>query len=276
MAGGAAVDWINGDPADLRRWRNARPEVVNPVLPEGVAITDLRPAGGGPGGLAFMPAAPAGTPVVYFHGGGFIVGSPETHRVNAAWIAALTGAPVFSIRYRLAPEHPLPAQADDAVAALRRLFCTHPRLRLMGDSAGGLVALWAFAGLGPEERARIAGAVLFYPAGGPSVPRPPGLDDDEADGLGPKSLAAYEARLDPNGIARGDPRYDPLAPGFACPSPMVIVGAGADPVLYQSEALARVAGARLILAAGEPHGFLADLPAGPAIGWLRQALGGAP
>ena len=275
MDNAAAPDWINGDPADLRRWRNACPEVVNPALPDDVKIDALSPEGACPGGLRLTPSDATGTPVIYFHGGGFIVGSPETHRINTAWIAHLACAPVYSIRYRLAPEHPLPAQAEDAVASVRRQLATHPRLRLMGDSAGGLVALWAFAGLDPIEQSRIEDVVLFYAGGGASIPRPASLGDDERDGLGPKSLAAYQRRLDPNGIAAGHPLYDPMAKGFVLPPRMTIVGAGADPLLYQSEALARQSGARLIVAEGQPHSFLAGLPDEPAIGLLRRALLGA-
>ncbi|WP_333816249.1 alpha/beta hydrolase fold domain-containing protein [Tabrizicola sp.] len=271
-----APDWINGDPEDLRRWRNTCPEVVNPVLPEDVSIAPFDPEDGCPGGLRFMPAKATGTPVVYFHGGGFVVGSPETHRINAAWIASLARAPVYSIRYRLAPENPLPAQAEDAVAAVRARLCSYPRARLMGDSAGGLVALWAFAGLAGEERVRIEDAILFYPGGGTSVPRPATLGDDETQGLGPKSLAAYQRRLDPKGIAKGNPLYDPAAPGFAFPPRMTVVGGGSDPILYQSEALSQQAGAVLVIAQGQPHSFLAALPTEPAITHLRRALGLAP
>lgn len=272
----AAPDWIDGDPDQLRRWRNASPEVVNPVLPDDVAITALAPDGACPGGLICTPDRVAGVPVVYFHGGGFVVGSPETHRINTAWIAHLTRAPVFSIRYRLAPEHIFPAQAEDAVAAVRRQLRIHPRLRLMGDSAGGLVALWAHAGLTAQERARIGDVVLFYPGGTASIPRPAGLGEDEAGGLGPKSLAAYQRRLDPNGIAGGDARYDPMAEGFAAPERMTILGAGADPILYQAQALADRLKARLLVAGGEAHSFLAALPAEPAITYLKRALGETP
>ncbi|GAB1364178.1 hypothetical protein MASR1M32_34140 [Rhodobacter sp.] len=167
-----AVDWINGDPTLLRRIRASQPEVVSPVLPDDVAISALPADGPCPGGLLFTPTDATGIPTVYFHGGGFVVGSPETHRIVTAWIARLTRAPVISVRYRLAPEHPLPAQAQDAVAAIRRQLARHPRLRLMGDSAGGLVALWGHAGLTGADQARIEEAVLLYPGGLP-VPPPP-------------------------------------------------------------------------------------------------------
>lgn len=269
-----APDWINGDPVELRRIRASQPEVLSPVLPRDVGIAPLPAEGPCPGGLAFTPAEAGGTPVVYFHGGGFIVGAPETHRIVTAWIARLARAPVFSIRYRLAPEHPLPAQGQDAVAAIRRQLARHPRLRLMGDSAGGLVALWGHAGLTAEERARIEDAVLLYPGGLPVAPPP--ATEDEATGLGPLSLASYHRRLDPANLSPGNPAYDPLAPGFPLPRAMTILGAGADPVFNQSEALARLPGARLITAEGQDHSFLAALPAETAMAWLRRALGTAP
>lgn len=268
----SAPDWINGDPVDLRRWRAAQPEVVAPVLPADVTISALQPDGGCPGGLRFLPDRATGVPVIYFHGGGFIVGSPETHRINAAWIAHLTAVEVVSIRYRLAPEHPLPAQAEDAAAAIRRQLRRHAALRLMGDSAGGLVALWGHAALTPEERARISDAVLFYP-GGLVLPRPDTGERDEADGLGPKSLASYRRKLDPAGIMPGHPLYDPLVPGFALPERMTVLGAGDDPVLDAAEALAALPGGQLVLVEGQGHGFLAALPDPAVVGPLRVALG---
>jgi acetyl esterase len=270
MPDAALPDWINGDPADLRLWRNARPEAVDPVLPEDVAIAPLAPDGACPGGLRLSPQSTAGLPTVYFHGGGFIVGSPETHRGVAAWIAHLAKAPVYSIRYRLAPEHPLPAQAQDGVAAVRRALRHHHRLRLMGDSAGALVALWAHAGLTPDELARIADVTLFYPGGLPVAPPP--LTGDETDGLGPLSLASYRRRLDPAGIAPGNPALDPLAPGFPLPAGLVVLAAGADPLLPEAMALAALPGARLFIAQGQPHGFLHALPDPMIMGHLAQAI----
>ena len=139
----ATPDWINGAVSGLRAWRDARPEVVDPVMPPGVSLRVLAPEGECPGGLEFVPLASGeasggdiygqmkSAPVVYFHGGGFIVGSPETHRVVTAWIAAETGARVVSIRYRLAPEHVFPAQAEDAVAALRRQLAMGGEVRII-------------------------------------------------------------------------------------------------------------------------------------------------
>lgn len=270
----AAPDWINGAPDDLRRWRNARPEVVNPTMPGDVQVSDLPPEGDCPGGLMFTPFGATGTPVVYFHGGGFIVGSPETHRVVAAWIAHVARASVLSVRYRLAPESSFPAQVEDGVAAIVRQCRLNPRLRVMGDSAGGMIALWVYAGLMPIERGAIADLVLFNP-GGIVMPRPAAAGEDEADGLGPRSLASYTRRLDPAGVIAGNPRYDPFAKGFPFHPATTVLGAGADPLLYASETLADLSGARLIIAEGQTHGFLSNLPAPSSMAWLRRSLEGA-
>ncbi|SEB40385.1 alpha/beta hydrolase fold domain-containing protein [Rhodobacter sp. 24-YEA-8] len=277
MATHSDPDWINGPVAALRAWRDTRPDVLAPVLPDAVTLHDLAPEGGCPGGLVFTPpASGAGeeaAPIVYFHGGGFITGSPWTHRIVTAWIAQETGAQVISVAWRLAPEHPFPAQAQDAVASLRRQLTGARQLRLMGDSAGGLVALWAFAGLTAAERARIADVTLFYPGAGPGMPPAPENAAHESDGLGPKSLASYHRHLDPQALIAGDPRHDPLAPGFPLPPGLTILGAGIDPVLRDGEALARALQGRLVLADGLDHGFLGGLPADPARDWLRKALG---
>jgi acetyl esterase len=264
-------DWIHGDPVELRFWRERQPEVLWPDLPAEVRIEAVAADDACPGGLLFVPPAPHGPDILHFHGGGFVVGSPETHRLVSAWIARLAGARVLSVRYRLAPEHPLPAQAEDAAAAIRRHLGATEKVRLAGDSAGALVALWGYAALAPEERTRIDGALLIYGAYG--LPPAPGPQDAalEASGLGPRSIAAMWARVDPEGRMRGDLSLDPLVPGFPLPR-LVLLAAGADPVLGDSRALASRAGAPLIVAEGQPHGFLSRLPAPSALGPLREAL----
>jgi epsilon-lactone hydrolase len=81
--------------------------------------------------------------VLYFHGGGYFFGSPQTHRQLALDMARHCDAPVFSLAYRLAPEHRFPAALDDAVAAYRWLANAFPQRRIIlaGDSAGGGLAL---------------------------------------------------------------------------------------------------------------------------------------
>jgi monoterpene epsilon-lactone hydrolase len=82
--------------------------------------------------------------VLYLHGGGYVIGSVNTHRSLVARIARDAKARCFAIEYRLAPEHPYPAAIDDAVAAYRGLVASGiapSRIVVAGDSAGGGLTL---------------------------------------------------------------------------------------------------------------------------------------
>jgi len=86
------------------------------------------------------PDADAGRAVLYLHGGGYVIGSINTHRSLAARLSRASGARVLVIDYRLAPEHPHPAAVDDAVAAYRWMLAQGlkpARITVAGDSAGG-------------------------------------------------------------------------------------------------------------------------------------------
>jgi acetyl esterase/lipase len=88
--------------------------------------------------------ASADRAILYIHGGGFVGGSPLTHRALTWRLAAKTTAPVYAVDYRLAPEHPFPAGLDDCVAAYRALIDTGipaSNVAVGGDSAGGNLAL---------------------------------------------------------------------------------------------------------------------------------------
>ncbi|MGR3697253.1 MAG: alpha/beta hydrolase, partial [Roseovarius sp.] len=78
--------------------------------------------------------------ILYFHGGAYVFGTSTTHRAMLAKLSALTGLPACLPDYRLAPEHPFPAQIDDALACYRALRSTHEVI-IGGDSAGGGLAL---------------------------------------------------------------------------------------------------------------------------------------
>jgi acetyl esterase/lipase len=86
------------------------------------------------------PEAAADRAVLYLHGGGYVIGSINTHRALAASVSRAAKARVLLIDYRLAPEHPHPAAVEDAVAAYRFLLqhgFSPKRIALAGDSAGG-------------------------------------------------------------------------------------------------------------------------------------------
>jgi acetyl esterase len=109
--------------------------------------------------------------LVFFHGGGWVIGNLETHDVVCRKLAHEGELIVVSVDYRLAPEHPFPAAVDDAIASSKwisanaaQLGIDASRLTVGGDSAGGnlaaVVSLAARDGDGPK----IAGQVLIYPA----------------------------------------------------------------------------------------------------------------
>lgn len=89
-------------------------------------------------------AAVADRAILYIHGGGFVGGSPATHRALTWRLADKTATTVYAIDYRLAPEHPFPAALDDCVAAYAALLeagYSSANLSMGGDSAGGNLAL---------------------------------------------------------------------------------------------------------------------------------------
>ena len=104
--------------------------------------------------------------ILYFHGGGFVSGSPAGHRPITASFARLGNCKVFSLDYRLAPEHRFPAALDDAVTAYQWLLEQNfnPRqIALAGDSAGGGLVLSALLRLREENLPFPACAVCFSP-----------------------------------------------------------------------------------------------------------------
>ena len=150
-----------GDMADLARVR-AVFESAKPLPVPGARIRPDR-MGDIPGewveGRGEAPAT-----LLYLHGGGFIAGSPRTHRLITAAFAA-RGFRVFTPEYRLAPEHPFPAAVNDAVAAWRALRASGPgRMVVAGDSAGGNLALALMLALRDAGEALPDAAALFSPA----------------------------------------------------------------------------------------------------------------
>lgn len=109
--------------------------------------------------------------IIYFHGGGWVIGDLDTHHPFCLALSEASGCCVIAVAYRLAPEHPFPAGPDDCLAAVRWIAHhigdfgpSNGRLVLGGDSAGGNLAACTYLALDNSERAQVAGAFFLYPA----------------------------------------------------------------------------------------------------------------
>jgi epsilon-lactone hydrolase len=121
-----------------RRAQYERAEKFFPTPPD-VTIEHVT-AGSVPSEWLSPPGARVDTAILYLHGGGYVIGSPRSHRHLAAAVGAAARASVLLPDYRLAPEHPFPAAGDDGVAAYRWLLgrgLAPARVVIAGDSAGG-------------------------------------------------------------------------------------------------------------------------------------------
>ncbi len=104
--------------------------------------------------------------ILYFHGGGFRLGSVSSHRELIARISAASDCPVLAINYRLAPEHRFPAQLEDAVAAYTWMLSQGMRsenIALVGDSAGANLVLSTMLNLRERRQPLPAAGVLMSP-----------------------------------------------------------------------------------------------------------------
>ncbi len=166
--------------------------------------------------------------VVYFHGGGFVVGGLDSHDDICAELCARTGFDVISVDYRLAPEHKHPAMYDDALAAARAIATNGPIL-LCGDSAGGTLAAAVAHSL--RSNRHILGQVLIYPALGGDIDKGSYLTHAQAPMLRSDDVAFYTRIRCNDRVPTGDPRFAPLQDtNFTALPPTVAISAECDPL----------------------------------------------
>ncbi|MDX6609219.1 MAG: acetyl esterase [Solirubrobacterales bacterium] len=229
----------------------------------------------GPGGE--MPArlyVALGTPqppqplLVYYHGGGWVVGDLDTHDGLCRFLAEHSGCRVLSVEYRLAPEHPFPVPVEDAVAAFgwahghaAELGADPERIAVGGDSAGGnlstALCLQARGGGGPLPAMQL----LLYPV--TDVVGGQQSRDTFAEGflLTRDDMEWFENHYIPDGIDDDEPRASMMrAPDVSGLPPTYLATAGFDPLRDEGEIYAermREAGVRVVLQRhpGLIHGF---------------------
>jgi len=211
----------------------------------------------------YRPRTEAAVPtVVFFHGGGFVIGDRDTHDDVARAICVGADAVVVSVEYRLAPEHPFPAAPRDAIAATRDVaariedFGGSSVLAVAGDSAGGnLAAVVA------QQVPGIGAQFLIYPA--TDVPGEYASRIENATGyfLDAPTLSWFLAQFAPPGADPADPLMSPLRGELGGAPPAVVVTAEFDPLRDEGDAYAAAlaaAGVRVehMSCPGMIHGFV--------------------
>ena len=228
----------------------------------------------GPGGpipvRVFVPAADAGPlPLVaYAHGGGWVMGSLDGFDPVCRALANASGAVVASIGYRLAPEHPFPAGADDVQAVVRWLAANAAslgadagRIGIAGDSAGGNLAAVTARRLRDAGDSPLRFQALVYPVCDSALNTPSYRECDQGFGLTALSMKRFwELYLD--GADGAQPDASPLrAEDLAGLPPAFVLTVGKDVLRSEAEAYAAAlerAGVPVTVRRydGAVHGFL--------------------
>lgn len=213
------------------------------------------------GGVNCRVFAGALPPIVYLHGGGFVVGGLESHDDVCADIRAATGLTVVCPDYRLSPEHLHPAALEDALTVIRTVGADGPVL-LAGDSAGGNLAAAASHVLRAEPAVNVLGQVLIYPGLGGDVDAGSYLTHASAPMLTRDDVLFYAGIRHGGNPPKGDARVTPLQDtDFANLPPTVTFGAQCDPLCDDARVYAQAiqgAGghAHWITEHGLVHGYL--------------------
>jgi acetyl esterase len=265
-------------PAQAREQYRQTRAPLHPESPDVAEVRDLAmPGSGGPLALrlyrargtqrdALLPA------VVYFHGGGWVVGDLDTHDVVCRQLANAARCAVIAVDYRLAPEHRFPAAVEDSVAATlwvaqqaALLGIDAARISVAGDSAGGnLAAVTAITlrDLGPAGGPPLVAQLLIYPVTDQACNSVSAQAYAEGYLLTRPNMLWYRDSYLRNGDDIGDWRASPLcAAGLAGLPPAYVITAGFDPLLDEGQAYAEALGAAGVEVTyecfeGMVHGFI--------------------
>ena len=284
-------------PAEARDYYFTARLVTNPEPPELHSVIPLAircPHGSIPARI-YTPKTPRRTKglapgLVFFHGGGWVIGDLDTHDVACRKLADEGQLIVISVDYRRAPEHKFPAAVDDAIAATawiaghaKELGIDATRLLVGGDSAGGNLAAVVAIAARDSNGPAIAGQVLIYPATDFSMTHP-SHREPETSILLTHSVIRWFAGHYLNGAADiHDWRASPArARTLADLPPAYVLTAGADPLRDEGDEYARrlnEAGVAVTHRTfpGQFHGFFtmgkllrqADIAASEIGAWLR-------
>jgi acetyl esterase len=278
------------EPPAARATYVAMKDIADPPVGELGTITDLiipGPAGDIPARLFDVAESRAPGPLLlFFHGGGFVIGNLDTHASFCAEVSRTLDMPVLAVDYRLAPESPWPAAPDDCEAAARwaagnpaALGREITGLVTCGDSAGGNLAIVVAMALRDTPAAvPVIAQLPFYPATDTTQDYPSYTEFAEGYLLTRDSMewfnAAYQAEAE-------HVRTSPLKGELAGMPPAVVVTASLDPIRDQGRAYAAAlarAGVAVVYreAVGNIHGFITLRKAIPSsVGDVAGALAAA-
>jgi acetyl esterase len=264
------------DVPGLRKLLDEMAALMNDAPPQIGAVHDdvlLRQVGGARVTADVLVPTGAGPhPVlVYLHGGGWVAGSPKTHRKLAMRFAE-AGYLVVNVDYRLAPEAAFPGPFDDCVFAVRwaaenaaRYGGDPRRMALGGDSAGGNLTAAVAGHLASDSSApKLRAALLIYGVFdfariGEPTPNVPMPDPEQAKKMIELMVHSYLG-VDPSAEILRDPRVSPFHAAAKLPPSFLVVGT-ADPLMAQQQSLAEaLAQAGIehesVILPGMPHGFV--------------------
>jgi acetyl esterase len=274
-------------PADARAMFEAS-RMAPPEPPALASVVDTKVPGPGGTVIAIRVYRPTDDPelpvCVYFHGGGWVIGSIESHDASCRELAARSGCAVVSVEYRLSPETPFPGPLDDCVAATEwvaangaEIGVDGARLVVAGDSAGGNLA--AAVTLVAKQRGgpAIAGQVLVYPATDHAYGTQSCIDNAEGYMLTLPAMHWFTGHYLGGDLDKvNDPLASPLrADDLRELPPALVITAEFDPLRDEGEAY----GAKLEAAGvattvhrydGQIHGFVGLFP---LLDGGREALG---
>jgi acetyl esterase len=269
------VEWFEANPLSGHAFEDFSPEMlalargpvgafparevahVNDVVVEGIPVRTYR-----------QDASPTGV-VVYFHGGGFCIGSIGLMDNVARELVHASDAMVVSVEYRLAPEHPYPAGLDDCEKVTRwvlshasELDASPDRVVVAGESAGGNLSAAVTLRLQGDREAALAGQVLMYPGVDGNSRGHRSRDEFEGIVLTRASSDGFWERYSGGRDLSRDPFAVPLqAPSLAGLPPAIVVLGGCDPLRDEGRAYAarlRADGVAVeeVCYPGQPHGFI--------------------
>lgn len=238
------------EPAAARAMMEAVPRPPGPAMH--IVETRRIPGPGGeipvriytPYGVAGRGAVPV---VVYFHGGGWVIGSLASHDAVCRGIAAASGCIVVAVDYRLAPETPYPGAVEDAMAATRwvassarRFGGDAARLAVAGDSAGGNLAAAVTLIAKAEGSPEIGFQALVYPVTDFNFETPSYHENAEGYLLTRAAMEWFWGHYLANPADGLAPTASPLrAPSLAGLPPALVITAEFDPLRDEGNAYAR-------------------------------------